>query len=209
MPISIELKIKKLLVELRKLKKAYNRLLRSVPNPQEAEHAADIQFRIIQNLLEDPDVASLIEAHIAAVKEQVATPEFDIVLKKRQMDVTQIEMRLSQAFGLRRKDLGLMYEQFSKAKDSKDEFVIDMSQVRDRLIKAHILAKDEIKQLAETARKKKKKRKRNIGQGVTSAILGTVVIASNTKLPIVFAFSYGLGGGALHQAVRDIVGTSE
>ena len=25
-------------------------------------------------------------------------------------------------------------------------------------------------------------------------------------LPLLFAFSYGLGGGALHQAIRDIVG---
>jgi len=55
-------------------------------------------------------------------------------------------------------------------------------------------------------RREKKRRKRNIAQGLVSGIFGVGVILANTRFPALAAISYGLGGAAIHQAIRDWVG---
>jgi hypothetical protein len=207
--IALNDKLNLLLRQLRNLDKAYSKMIRAVPDPPTAERNADNALEAVLNLLEDPELGNLIEKHIPPARDQIATEAFDKELKSRHKEVTLVEIKLSQPFGLRRRDLQLMYEQYSKAKSEKARFVSSVDAIRQRLIKAHNAAKEEVAKSRELSRTGKKKRKRGVGQGIVSAVFGTVVIAANTQLPIVFAFSYGLGGGAIHQALRDIVGTNE
>lgn len=201
--------LKSLLQHLRKLEKAYGQMLQnSRPRARNPEQNADAALNSVLALLEDPVLAALIASQISQVRDQVNTIQFDNDLKTRRDDVTHVEMRLSQPFGLKERDLELMYEQYSKAKDEKKEFVTDVSAIRDHLTKAHKAIKEQVASSKKLPRKKKKLRKQNIGQGVVSAVFGVAVIASNTQLPMVFHFSFGLGGAALHQSIRDIVGTA-
>jgi hypothetical protein len=85
-------------------------------------------------------------------------------------------------------------------------FPQDVDALKVQLKDAHGSAKHRITASRAVGRKEKKRRKRRIAQGITSAIFGTGAIVADTKLPVLFAFSYGLGGSALHQALRDIVG---
>jgi len=55
-------------------------------------------------------------------------------------------------------------------------------------------------------RKVKKKRKRNLATAIASTCFGTAAIVGDSQFPPAFAFSYGVGGIALHQALRDIIG---
>lgn len=128
---------------------------------------------------------------------------------KRHKELLRTEVRLARQAGLRIEDMKFVYLQYSRTKEDVARFVPSVSVLQDRLVKAHEIITQEVAKSRSLPRTHKKKRKRNLGQGVASAVFGTVAIAANTQLPIVFAFSYGLGGGAIHQALRDLVGTVE
>jgi Fe2+ transport system protein B len=133
--------------------------------------------------------------------------EFNSELYNRRDELIKQESRLAQAFGLKEKDVEWLFEEYQAVSEQTQDFVSTAEMLKDYHIILHKSIREMVASIRELPRKKKKKRKNSLSQGITSAVFGTVVIAANTQLPLVFAFSYGLGGGALHQAIRDIVGT--
>ena len=202
--------IASLLRRLRDLKKSYDKLQRAIPSPWVSERNADSALEAVLASLNDPSVQSLMEKYIDQARQHILDDidAFQKEMRDRQQGLIALETKMAQPGGIRRKDLELVFAQYSKTKGDMERFVTDVSGLCDRLAAAHRAAKDELAKARELPRKKKKKRKRHLGQGIASAVFGAMAIVANTQLPILFAFSYGLGGGALHQALRDIIGSA-
>lgn len=107
-----------------------------------------------------------------------------------------------------KKNIRELYKKSLIDESSTETLPSSITQIKERLIESHKNTLSRFRESREMTRLKKKKRKRNIGQGIASSVFGVGVIVANTQLPTLFAFSYGLGGAALHQAMRDIVGFS-
>ncbi len=156
-------------------------------------------------------IKSLIDEHIGNVRGQLLNnfEVFDKELTNQAKTLRSIEIKLAQPAIIRKRDYDLVFNQYLRSKKNKSDFVSSVTDIRNRIVEAHEASKNSLSESRYLTRIKKKKRKRNISQGITSAVFGIAAIAANTQLAIVFAFSYGLGGGALHQAMRDIVGTAK
>ncbi|MBN1142707.1 MAG: F0F1 ATP synthase subunit delta [Deltaproteobacteria bacterium] len=202
--------IETLLRRLRDLNKAHDKLQRAIPSPSVSKRQADSVLEDVLAALKDPNVQSLLEKFIDQARLRILddVEAFDREMRNRRQELIALEAKMAQPGGLRRKDLELVFAQYSKTKGDMERFVTDVCGLCDRLEAAHRAAKDELAKSRELPRKKKKKRKRHLGQGIASAVFGAMAMVANTQLPIVFAFSYGLGGGALHQALRDIIGSA-
>jgi hypothetical protein len=202
-------KVELLLRQLRELEKSYDRLSRAVPDPQAAERNADNALQAVLNSLSDPDVAAVIDELVPTARERIlANPvSFRSELTVRHEELTRLEVRLAQHSGIRRQDIEVIRTTYDKVSLETGDFFASASALRESLVTLHTSTKSQVAASRELPRIEKKKRKRNLAQGIASAVFGTAVVAANTQLPIVFAFSYGLGGGAIHQAIRDIVGS--
>jgi hypothetical protein len=201
-----------LLRRLRRLSKAYDKLSRAVPNPEMAEKEVDKAFFDVLSALQDENLASLLNEMIPGAREEILSEpnKFDESLKEYREKLIIVETSITSEAGVRHKDITRMYMAYQKEKTKSGEFVTDAQELRDKLTLLHYSARQQIKEARKLSPKgKKKKRKRNVAQGIVSAIFGTGVITADIYLPALFVFSYGLGGSALHQALRDITGSKE
>jgi hypothetical protein len=103
-------------------------------------------------------------------------------------------------------DVRHLYLCYESAREYRAAFPLEIDALKRHLVEVHSAATRQIASSRSLNRRQKKKRKRKIGQGIASAVFGTAAIVADIQLPLVFAFSYGLGGAALHQALRDLVG---
>ncbi len=198
-----------LLRRLRALAKAYDRLARAVPNPKQAEVKADNALSAVLESLSDPDLGTALEELIPNARKHILEDPnaFLVEFENQGPQLLLLEKRLVESAGVKSKHMEIMRRQCRKNIGDAKEFVTTIASLKQELVQSHDQAKTEIAKSREIPRKEKKERKNNIAQGVTSAVFGTAVIATNAQLPVLFAFSYGLGGSALHQAMRDIVGS--
>ncbi len=203
-------KLNTLLRQLRDLKKSYDKLNRAVPNPETAERNADNTLQAVLKSLDETEIKSLIDDHIGDARGQLLDnfEAFDKELTNQAKTLRSIEIKLAQPAIIRKRDYDMVFNQYLRSKKNISDFVSSVTDIRNRVVEVHEASKNSLSESRNLTRIEKKKRKRNISQGIASAVFGTAAIAANTQLPIVFAFSYGLGGGALHQAMRDIVGTA-
>ena len=196
-----------LLLRLRDLRKAHDKLRRAVPDAKSAEAIADHALDQVIQALENPELASIIDELIAAARERVAdAPDFDDELKSRREELIKIEANLMSLAGAAPKDIESLNKDFERNRDAREDFVPNVAAVGRILVCVHQAAKGSVAESRSLGRKGKKRRKRKVAQGITSAVFGAGAIAADTQLPVLFAFSYGLGGAALHQAMRDLVG---
>ena len=197
-----------LLVRLRELARAHDRLSRAVPDPATAAAVADAALSRVITLLDDPDVARPLVELIPAARERVlgASDEFHVEFRERRSEVLAIETNVTRRLGTTEDDIQRMYVSYERTREKRQAFPQGIEEIKRQLIEVHESTKAQIVVSRNLGRKEKKKRKRKLGQGVASAIFGTGVIVADSQLPVLFAFSYGLGGSALHQALRDIVG---
>jgi hypothetical protein len=158
--------------------------------------------------LEDPEIARALTELIPPARDRLlnAPGEFDIELHARRSELIEIETKVTRGLGATESDITRMYLSYQHTREGRETFPEEIDALKRRLVAVHTSTKLEITASRELSRKEKKARKRKIGQGIASAIFGTGVIVADTQMPLLFAFSYGLGGGALHQAIRDIVG---
>ena len=197
-----------LLNALRELGRAHDRLSRAVPDSETAVAAADMALANVIALLDDPDVAGPLMELISGARERVVGPseDFPLALRERRSELVPIEAKVTRRLGTTEDDIQRMYAEFERSLERRQVFSGGIDEIKQQLIKVHESTKAQVAVSRNMGRKEKKKRKRKLGQGIASAIFGTGVIAANSQLPPLFAFSYGLGGSALHQALRDIVG---
>ncbi len=196
-----------LLLRLRDLRKAHNKLRRAVPDPRTAEVVADHALNQVIEALDDPELRAMIDEMIAAARKRVAdASDFDEELAARREELLKIEAELIRLAGATPGDIEALYEDFERNKHARANFVADVETIKQILTRVHEAAKERVAEARTSNRKRKKRRKRKVAQGIASAVFGTGAIAADTQLPVVFAFSYGLGGAALHQAMRDLIG---
>lgn len=195
-------RIQRVLSQLQKLERAYGRLLRAVPDISSATRLVDERFEELLRILDkelSPGVDDLIQRG-----RQLS--DIEGLLRQRQREILEIEAALLSGSAFSDKSLHDAYELWLKRKVSQGDLVKDYHEFRSALITAHAAAKKAIEQARPLSRKDKKKRKRNVAQGLTSLTLGAGVIIADTQLPPMATFSYAVGAGAVHQAIRDLVG---
>jgi hypothetical protein len=195
-------KIQRVLRQLRKLDRAYDRLLRAVPDISSATRLVDERFEELLQILDEelsPEVQELIQRG-----RQVS--DIENRLRQRRHEILETETVLLSGSAFSEKSLNDAYELWLKQKVSHADLVKDYNEFRTALVKAHVAAKKAIEAARPLSRKVKKKRKRDVALGLTSLSLGAFMIIGNTQLPPMAAFSYAVGAGAVHQAVRDLVG---
>ena len=132
--------------------------------------------------------------------------DFHAEFKERRAELIKIETTITRRLGARQKDIERLYRAYESGYQRRHEFPDGIEAMKQRLVAVHEATKLHLAAARKMSRKDKKKRKRKLGEGLASAVFGTGIIAADSQLPPLFVFSYGLGGGALHQALRDIVG---
>lgn len=193
---------------LLQLEKAYDKLSRGVPDPKSAEASADRALEAVTSLLSDKELASNLDALIAEARKEfeVNADKFDAPTDEQKQELFAAEARVLRSSGLRQDEIAELYAVFQGVKLEKGQFASNSEELRTSLEALHKKYKAEIEASRQQPRKEKKKRKRKVLQGAASATLGTTVIIADAHFPPLFAFSYGLGGGAIHQAIRDFIG---
>jgi hypothetical protein len=204
-------KIELLLLRLKELKKWYNKLQGAKPDPQTAVWYADAALAEVLQSLSDPDVIAIIESNIPSARQQIqdaaSTLHQDLIT--RQDELIELEIRLSRASGASRQDITLIYLKQIKTSPTLEGKATHVAELRESLKQLHEATKTAYAQSRDLPKTKKKQRKRNVGQGITSGVIGLILISSNGIYAPDFVVSYTLGGGAIHQAIRDLVGTKE
>lgn len=202
------LKLSLLVRNLQRLEKAYDKLSRGIPDPKTAETHADRVFEGIVDLLSDKGLAEKLDALIIEARNEFQdnSEKFDNPSEEEKEELFEAERKALRHSGLGQADIVELYSKFQEIKVEKGQFVSNTEELRVSLEALHQKYKSEIEASRELPRKKKKKRKRKVLQGVGSMTIGTGVIIADSQFPPLFAFSYGLGGGALHQALRDFIG---
>ena len=198
----------RLLGALRELARAHERLSRGIPDPRRAEVAVDAALDRVMALLGDPAVAKVLDGLLppAHHRAQAAPGRFAADLSARRVEMLPVEAAAAQRAGVKGEDIERFYRMCEPGRWQPADFPDGVQALGRQLAEAHVNAKRRVSSSRTLRRKPKKKTKRKVAQAITSAVFGTAAIVANTQLPALFAFSYGLGGAALHQALRDLVG---
>jgi len=200
--------VDRLLGALRELARAHDRLSRGIPDPRRAEAAADAALGRVMALLDDPAVARALDSLLPPARDraEAAPGQFAADLAARRMEMLPVEAAATRRAGVTGEDIERFYRMCEHGRWQPADFPDGVQALRRQLTEAHVNAKRRVSSSRTMRRKPKKKTKRKVAQGIASAVFGVAAIVANTQLPAVFAFSYGLGGAALHQALRDLVG---
>lgn len=201
----MNLKLSLLVKNLRQLEKAYDKLSRGIPDPITAAANADRVLTGVLTLLADRELTDSLNSLIAEARKTLRSPDAGSNNTEERSRLEQ-ESKVLRASGLSQAEIAELYFTFQDVKGEQDKFVGSSEELRTHLESLHQKYKSEIAASREQPRKEKKRRKRKVLQGVISATIGTTAIVVDIQFPPLFAFSYGFGGGALHQAVRDFIG---
>ncbi len=200
--------IRSLLVLLHYWQQACASLERAVPNPVSAETQLATIAQHLQALLQQEDVLGAIDELIARTQPQVvANPEaVRQDLLANQEAIVAAERQAAKPLNLQREDIlrtiGLSLQHHAEAKYlvSSQELLTYFVQIQQAIVEQYATART-------LPRKQKKWRKRNIAAGVSLTVIGIGLVASNTPYETTPAiYSYMLGGSALLQAMRDLIG---
>jgi len=86
-------------------------------------------------------------------------------------------------------------------------FITSSDDLADLFPKLHGAIVSQISDTRQMPRKAKKRRKRDITTGATFTAIGFGLLAANTQVePSLGVYSYILGGNALMQAIRNLIG---
>jgi hypothetical protein len=200
--------VNRLLGALREAARAHARLSRGVPDPRRAEAAADAAFGRVMALFDDPAVGGALDGLLPPARDKArADPgQFAADLAARRAQMLPVEAAATRRAGVKGEDIERFYRMGERGRWQPADFPDGVQALRRQLTEAHVNAKRRVSSSRSMPRKPKKKTKRKVAQAIASAVFGAAAIVANTQLPAVFAFSYGLGGAALHQALRDLVG---
>lgn len=196
---------------LRNLSKCYKKLRRATPDPRTAARNADLALDEVLKALDDPEIANVIAELIPMARERILSNPavFQQKLNARHEELVKIEVKVCHHSGARRRDIETMYLQYRSVGRQVSHFVSNIDDLRQELLRLHEAVKKQIEASRQKPRVPKKKRKRNVAMAAASAVFGAAVIIADAPSPAVFSFSYGLGGSAVFQAMRDLIRTRE
>jgi len=200
--------IKLLLIVLEHWRQACGKLERAVPNPTSAETKLTTIGEKLQTLLRDEDVAGAIDKLIARTQPHaVADPDAlreNLIAKQDAIVTTEVQaakpLKLSHDEILQAVLLYLQTQPDPKYLVNSRELLAWFLALQEAIVEQYGASRS-------LPRKQKKRRKRNIATGITLTAVGIGLIASNTSHDTIPAvYSYLLGGNALIQAIRDLIG---
>lgn len=194
--------------QLRALLRAYDRYSRAVGGPRGDEGKLDAEFERLVVRIESRWASSLDDflrkarqaladgrgAPAGAADARHALTAEAILLRDLRVDVERLEW---------------LYGLYLEDATAADRCPATSAELIERLRSLHERAKERIDASRSLGRKAKKRRKRAIAQGVASLAVSVGAYITNVNHPGLAPWSYALGGSALHQALRDIVGTKE
>lgn len=175
---------------------------RGVPTAADAEQNYAGRFEELLRALSNPKLDALLSAlQEGSVGASPAPSLADISEGDLEMEVN-----LTGSFGFKReeaRELILILRDTRLAIHGRAATTVEL---RQRLVVLYNASVQELRRSREESRKEKKRRKRKVGQGITSGVFGVGLIAADTQYPPLAPVSFGLGGAAIHQALRDLVG---
>lgn len=202
--------IKNLLEALEEWRRAYEKLETAVPNRMEAERAVALSYERVLATLQNQEVLKSVTQFL-----QSSTPKAQAVatslnwqqeLSHSPEAIISTELQSARPLQLKRKDLTKLILAYLKTPDALLE-VTDGDELVALFPELHEQAVAQLAESRSLSRKEKKYRKRKIATGVTFTVAGFGLIASNLYVGAPTAtFSYILGGNALFQATRDLIG---
>ena len=100
-----------LMVRLRELGRAHERLSRAVPDPVRAIATADRALQRVLTLLDDPNIAGPLGGLIADARDRVEGPaqDFHAEIKERRAELIKIETTITRRLGARQEDIERLY----------------------------------------------------------------------------------------------------
>jgi len=193
---------------LRKYKRACQRYIQGRPSPELAKGRLESAFTLLMDALDDDTIRQRLDIVIQAGLQSRATAASRIAHAVSEHDMN-LEMEMSFLFGLKVRDVS------ESVQFRKDEVIamIDIASVDELVTRIEdfhgaLITETELARTIDI-RSQKKRRKRNIGQAVTSILFGSGCAVLNTyalaQMPPMAA-SYGASMAAFHAAVRDLVG---
>jgi hypothetical protein len=202
--------IKDLLAALEDWRRAYEKLETAVPSPTEAEQAVAQAYERVLTTLQKEGVLQSVNQFLqtAAPKAQSVATNLDWQqeLTQASESIIATELQSVRPLQLNRKDLTKLILAYLKTPEALLE-VTDGHELVTLFPKLHEEAVTQLAESRSLSRKEKKYRKRKIATGVTFTVAGFGLIASNLYVGAPTAtFSYILGGNALFQATRDLIG---
>jgi len=196
--------LRNLLTQFKRLGRAHDRLAKAVPDPASAATDADQELVKTLSLLRDPAVRQALDELIPSGRESLSGTSQEPP-SKEEFDA---EIALLRRLGLKQEDTDRLSSAFQRSKSITTQTIKNAEDLEQTIVKVHESVKIEIELSRTLPRKEKKKRKRQIAQGITSALFGSGVIVADVYAPPLFAFSYAAGAGAIHQALRDLIGAA-
>ncbi len=176
--------------------KAFESFARGDPTPAAARAEFDAAHLRLRVALTNPAVTK----RIAEVLSSPTAANLNFDLHQNELD---FELKLSRYFGINWRQVR---KSFRSNPPSRPEFTSPKELVGriDELHQRVTTGIDSARQIQP--RIPKKKRKREIAQGITSIIFGAGCAVANSYFPATMSFSYAASLAAFGQAARDIIG---
>jgi len=206
-------KIKALLEAIAEWQIACDRLSRAVPDPKTAERNAQIAQQNVLAKLQDESVQCILDHFL-----QQANPEKALTLSAqdtlRQTLVAErstiVDVEAKSVHPLQLSDQTLEYLIAIYLRSGTPGAVVTTTAELEALLKQlHAAIVAETTASRQLPKKSKRQRKRRLATGITFTAIGLGLLAGNTQSQQSTApYSYILGGNALLQAIRDLIGES-
>lgn len=176
--------LRNLVAQLQRLGRAHERLAKAVPDPASAAAAADQELERTLTLLREPAIRMALDELIPGGKESLSK-ELQGPPSKDNLDA---EVVLLRRLGLTLEDTERLSSAYQRSRSITAETIKDSEDLAQTVVKVHESVKIEIELSRTLPRKEKKKRKRQLAQGIASALFGSGVIVADIYAPLLFAF---------------------
>ncbi|MCB0277521.1 MAG: hypothetical protein KDI06_22090 [Calditrichaeota bacterium] len=182
---------------LKNLLKAYQALLKSSPDKEQARQAVDEQLERVTGILQDPVFAPWLDRQLEQIAgEKPGGPSFPPGFVRQ-------EKTLLNRAGF---DSNLMDRLVMLADLPEGRKIASCADLREALENTHAKFIRAFDNSLNLPRKPKKHLRKNIRRGIASGISGIALIGLNVLLPELAVYSINSGIGAILLALRDLAG---
>ncbi|WP_421656464.1 hypothetical protein [Leptothermofonsia sp. ETS-13] len=198
--------IKVLLEAIRDWRKACKQLEAAIPNGKTAEMNAERAQSRVLSILQEDSISEVLEQFVQSHYSRIALQNEVNNLEGDRDRIISIETRATQPLNLSRRDLNCIITSYLES-NFEEKLDPNHSNFAELFAQLHKSIIDQYRISRDLPRKQKKQWKRKVTIGVTFSAIGLGLIAGNTQLSTSFSiYSYLLGGNALLQAIRDLIG---
>ncbi|MGF1523144.1 MAG: hypothetical protein ACFBSF_12585 [Leptolyngbyaceae cyanobacterium] len=206
-----------LLLALKQWQKAVYRLGRKdKPSHPQAKQLDAAQAKVLTYLEADPVTEEIDELIQQAIAPNSTSPEeLRTILVKHSQPLLAVELQTLHPLTFNPQDLEEIVYVFLRSSD-EDKPVASSQELRNIFVQLSQIIPQEYQATKELSRKQKKRRRRDLTLGALHTALGIGLLAGNTQLDMISTdvsyianASYILGGNALLNAMKNIIGQVE